>query len=108
MKQLKGFVAGQRVQHIGKQPIGGMTMLIMPSKIRDVCGRNGRRKGSCSKEKYTEAKKWERRGVYEEKTKADAEQLGNLSTNKKCIDNAFKIASQMKSQNKDVIGGAFV
>ena len=36
LKQLKVFVAGQRVQHIEKQPIGGMTMSTMPSKKIDV------------------------------------------------------------------------
>ena len=65
-------------------------------------------KGSCSKEKYTEAKKMARRGVYKAKTKADIEQFGNLSTNKNCRDNAFRIARQMTNQNKDVIGDACV
>ena len=66
------------------------------------------KKGSCSKEKYTEAKKRARRGVYEAKTKADVEQFGNLSTNKNCHDNAFRIARQKTNQNKDVIGDACV
>lgn len=66
------------------------------------------KKGSCSKEKYTEAKKRAKRAVYDAKTKGDVEQFGNLSTNQNCRDNAFRIARQMVNQNKDIIGDACV
>ena len=66
------------------------------------------KKGNCSKERYTEAKRMARRLVYEAKTKAAVEQFGSLSTNKNCQDNAFRIAKQMKNQNKDVIGDTCV
>ena len=62
------------------------------------------KKGNCSKERYTEAKRNARRVVYEAKTKAEVVQFGNFLTSKKCCDNAFRIVKQIKNQNKDVIG----
>ena len=66
------------------------------------------KKGSCSKERYTEAKRRARRAVYDAKTKAAVEQFGSLTTSKNCRDNAFRIARQMTNQNKDVIGDTCV
>ena len=64
--------------------------------------------GSCSKERYIEAKRVARRQAYEVKSKAETEQFGNLSTSKKCWQNAFHIAKHIANANKDVIGDACV
>ena len=42
--------------------------------------------------------------MYETKTKAEVDQFGNLLTSKNCGDNAFRIAKQIKTRNKDAIG----
>ena len=60
--------------------------------------------GSCSKQRYIEAKKIAKRVVYEAKTKAEKDQFCDLSTSKNCRDNAFRIAKQINTRNKDVIG----
>ena len=66
------------------------------------------RNGSCSKERYIEAKRVPRRQVYEVKSKAVTEQFGNLSTSKNCRENAFRIAKHIANANKDVIGDACI
>ena len=64
--------------------------------------------GSCSKERYIEAKQVARRQVYEVKSKAVTEQFGNLSTSKNCWENAFRIAKHIANANKGVIGDTCV
>ena len=64
--------------------------------------------GSCSKERYIEAKRVAWRQVYEVKSKAVTEQFGNLSTSKNCWENAFRIAKHIANANKDMIGDTCV
>ena len=66
------------------------------------------KKGNCSKDQYNVAKEFAKRTVRVAKAAAEAKKFGDLSTSNDCRNNAFRIAKQIKDQNKDVMGDTCV